>query len=93
MDDAYGDVVRRCLTQLFDVRVLNMDLEEVQKKVYIDIVAPLVENQKYLKSMPQMVCGSDLLVKNFWFLGHPRYVLRAYSVRLADPDLCKAYIS
>lgn len=40
----YGDVVRRCLFQLFDVRELRLDLEEVQQKVLDDIVTPLVDD-------------------------------------------------
>ena len=44
MDDVYGDVVRRCLFQPFDVRILNLDVEEVQQQVYTDIVSPLAEN-------------------------------------------------
>ena len=38
----YGDVVRRCLYQPFDVRELSLDIEEVQQKVLDDIVNPLV---------------------------------------------------
>ncbi|KAL8950999.1 MAG: hypothetical protein Q9222_002997 [Ikaeria aurantiellina] len=40
----YGEVVRRCLYQLFDVRELSLDLEEVQQKVLDDIVTPLVND-------------------------------------------------
>ncbi|KAL9630632.1 MAG: hypothetical protein Q9204_004618 [Flavoplaca sp. TL-2023a] len=40
----YGDVVRRCLFQTFDVRELNLDIEEVQQKVLDDVVAPLVKD-------------------------------------------------
>jgi len=40
----YGDVVRRCLFQLFDVRELSLDIEEVQQKVLDDVVAPLVDD-------------------------------------------------
>lgn len=40
----YGDVVRRCLFQLFDVRVLSLDIEEVQQKVFDDVVTPLVDD-------------------------------------------------
>lgn len=40
----YGDVVRRCLFQTFDVRELSLDIEEVQQKVLDDVVAPLVED-------------------------------------------------
>lgn len=39
----YGEVVRRCLFQPFDVRELKLDVEEVQQKILDDIVAPLVE--------------------------------------------------
>ncbi|KAI4124006.1 MAG: hypothetical protein LQ338_005030 [Usnochroma carphineum] len=42
----YGDVVRRCLFQLIDVRELNLEIEEVQQKVFDDIVTPLVEDLK-----------------------------------------------
>ncbi|KAL8869005.1 MAG: hypothetical protein Q9174_004595 [Haloplaca sp. 1 TL-2023] len=38
----YGDVVRRCLYQTFDVRVLSLDIEEVQQKVLEEVVTPLV---------------------------------------------------
>ncbi|KAL8733473.1 MAG: hypothetical protein Q9166_002099 [cf. Caloplaca sp. 2 TL-2023] len=40
----YGDVVRRCLFQLFDVRELSLDIEEVQLKVFDDVVTPLVDD-------------------------------------------------
>ncbi|KAL8944441.1 MAG: hypothetical protein Q9211_000583 [Gyalolechia sp. 1 TL-2023] len=43
MGPLYGDVVRRCLFQTFDVRELSLDIEEVQQKVLDDVVAPLVE--------------------------------------------------
>lgn len=42
----YGDVVRRCLFQTFDVRELSLDVEEVQQKVLDGVVAPLVEDLK-----------------------------------------------
>ena len=38
----YGEAVRRCLFQPFDVRELSLDIEEVQQKVLDDIVSPLV---------------------------------------------------
>lgn len=44
MGPLYGDVVRRCLFQTFDVRELSLDSEEVQQKVLDDVVAPLVED-------------------------------------------------
>ncbi|KAL8776139.1 MAG: hypothetical protein Q9213_008379 [Squamulea squamosa] len=44
MGPQYGDVVRRCLDQPFDVREMSLDLEEVQQKVLEDIVAPLVKD-------------------------------------------------
>ncbi len=44
MDIPYGDVVRRCLFQLFDVRELSLDIEEVQQKVLDDVVTPLVDD-------------------------------------------------
>ncbi|KAL8812442.1 MAG: hypothetical protein Q9223_007291 [Gallowayella weberi] len=40
----YGDVVRRCLFQLFDVRELSLDIEEVQQTVFDNVVTPLVED-------------------------------------------------
>ncbi|KAL8752171.1 MAG: hypothetical protein Q9184_005820 [Pyrenodesmia sp. 2 TL-2023] len=40
----YGDVVRRCLFQTFDVRELSLDIEEVQQKVLDNVVTPLVED-------------------------------------------------
>ncbi|KAL8997035.1 MAG: hypothetical protein Q9169_003576 [Polycauliona sp. 2 TL-2023] len=40
----YGDVVRRCLFQLFDVRELRLDIEEVQQKVFDTVVTPLVHD-------------------------------------------------
>ena len=43
MGDVYGDVVRRCLLQPFDVRELNLDNEDVQQQVYDGIVAPLTD--------------------------------------------------
>ena len=44
MGDVYGDVVRRCLRQPFDVRDMGLDNEDVQQKVYENIVAPLMED-------------------------------------------------
>lgn len=46
MGCSYGDVVRRCLFQPFDVRKLSLDIEEVQQKVLENVVAPLVEDLK-----------------------------------------------
>lgn len=46
MGGQYGDVVRRCLLQPFDVRELRLDNEEVQQKVFNDIVTPLAQNLK-----------------------------------------------
>ena len=43
MGDVYGDVVRRCLIQPFDVRELNLANENVQQQVYDGIVAPLTD--------------------------------------------------
>lgn len=40
----YGDVVRRCLLQSFDVRELSLDIEEVQQMVLDDVVTPLVDD-------------------------------------------------
>ena len=44
MGIAYGDAVRRCLFPLFDVRELNLEIEEVQQKVYDDVVRPLMDD-------------------------------------------------
>ena len=41
MGTFYGDAVRRCLYQPFDVRDMNPDNEECQQKVLDDIVTPL----------------------------------------------------
>ncbi|KAL8790017.1 MAG: hypothetical protein Q9195_006566 [Heterodermia aff. obscurata] len=49
MGDVYGDVVRRCLLQPFDVRDMSLDNEEVQWKVYESIVAPLAEDLENFK--------------------------------------------
>ncbi|KAI4141991.1 MAG: hypothetical protein LQ341_003349 [Variospora aurantia] len=46
----YGNVVRRCLFQTFDVRELSLDIEEVQQKVLDDVVTPLVEDLKNFSS-------------------------------------------
>ena len=43
MGNVYGDVVRRCLLQPFDVRDMSLAHEEVQWKVYDGIVVPLIE--------------------------------------------------
>ena len=40
----YGEVVRRCLYQPFDVRDLSFDNDDVQQKVFDDIVTPLTNN-------------------------------------------------
>ena len=40
----YGDVVRRCIYQPFDVRELSLDVEEVQQKMLDDVVTPLVDD-------------------------------------------------
>ncbi|KAL8665548.1 MAG: hypothetical protein Q9168_007679 [Polycauliona sp. 1 TL-2023] len=44
MGGPYGDVVRRCLFQLFDVRELRLDIEEVQQKVFDTVITPLVDD-------------------------------------------------
>ena len=44
MGTSYGDVVRRCLLQPFDVRDMSLDNEELQQKVFDDVVTPLVED-------------------------------------------------
>ena len=41
MGTSYGDAVWRCLYQPFDVRDLSFDNEELQQKVFDDIVTPL----------------------------------------------------
>lgn len=41
MGTSYGDAVRRCLYQPFDVRDMSLDNEELQQKVFDDIVTPL----------------------------------------------------
>ena len=47
MGTSYGDVVRRCLLQPFDVREMTLDNEELQQKVFDDIVTPLAEDLKH----------------------------------------------
>lgn len=44
MGTSYGDFVRRCLYQLFDVRDMSLDNEELQQKVFDEIVAPLSDD-------------------------------------------------
>ena len=44
MGSSYGDAVRRCLYQPFDVREISFDNEEVQQKVFDDIVTPLSDD-------------------------------------------------
>ena len=44
MGVSYGDVVRRCLLQPFDVRDMSLDNEDLQQKVFDDVVTPLVED-------------------------------------------------
>ena len=41
MGPSYGDAVRRCLYQPFDVRQMNLDNEELQQKVFEGVVVPL----------------------------------------------------
>ena len=41
MGTSYGDAVRRCLYQPFDVRDMSLDNEELQEKVFDGIVTPL----------------------------------------------------
>ena len=41
---AYGNVVRRCLIQPFDVRDMSLDNEDLQQKVYDDFVTLLIED-------------------------------------------------
>lgn len=45
----YGDAVRRCLYQPFDVRDMDLDNEELQQKVFDGIVNPLIENLNYFR--------------------------------------------
>ena len=44
MGASYGDVVRRCLYQPFDVRDMSLDNEELQQKVFDEIAAPLSDD-------------------------------------------------
>ncbi|KAG8529092.1 uncharacterized protein KY384_005727 [Bacidia gigantensis] len=44
MGPSYGDVVRRCLRQPFDVLDMNLDNEDLQQKVFDDIVTPLAHD-------------------------------------------------
>lgn len=44
MGTSYGDAVRRCLYQPFDVRQMNFDNEELQEKVFEGIVTPLSDD-------------------------------------------------
>ena len=53
MGVAYGDAVRRCVFQLFDVRELSLDIEEVQQKVFNHVLTPLVESLKNFTNAPQ----------------------------------------
>lgn len=46
MGPPYGDVVRRCLFQPFDVREMSLDNEEVQQAIIENIVTPLVQDFK-----------------------------------------------
>ena len=41
MGVSYGDAVRRCLYQPFDMRNMDLDDEELQEKVFDEIVTPL----------------------------------------------------
>ena len=41
MGSSYGDAVRRCLYQPFDVRQMSLDNEELQQKVFEGVVVPL----------------------------------------------------
>ena len=49
MGTSYGDVVRRCLLQPFDVRDMSLDNEDLQQKVFDDVVTPLVEDLNNFK--------------------------------------------
>lgn len=44
MGTSYGDAVRRCLQQPFDVRDMTLDNEDLQQKVFEDIVTPLSDD-------------------------------------------------
>ena len=44
MGTSYGDAVRRCLHQPFDVRDMSLENEELQQKVFDEIVTPLNED-------------------------------------------------
>ena len=54
MGNVYGDVVRRCLLQPFDVRDMSLAHEEVQLKVYEGIVVPLVEELENFKGISRI---------------------------------------
>ncbi|KAG6986644.1 hypothetical protein G7Y79_00075g099160 [Physcia stellaris] len=54
MGNVYGDVVRRCLLQPFDVRDMSLAHEEVQLKVYEGIVVPLVEELEIFKGISRI---------------------------------------
>ena len=51
----YGEAVRRCLFQPFDVRELSLDVEEVQQKVLDDIVSPLVVELNNFNGYPTLI--------------------------------------
>lgn len=51
----YGEAVRRCLFQPFDVRELSLDVEEVQQKVLDDIVSPLVVELNNFNGYPTLM--------------------------------------
>ena len=44
MGTSYGDVTRRCIRQPFDVRHLDLDQEELQQKVFDDVLTPLIDD-------------------------------------------------
>ena len=44
MGPSYGDAVRRCLYQPFDVRQMDFDNEELQQKVFEGVVTPLSDD-------------------------------------------------
>ena len=50
----YGDVVRRCLFCLFDMRDVSLDNEDFQDAVYDNIVSPLIQDLETFKGAGSM---------------------------------------
>lgn len=55
MGTSYGDVVRRCLYQPFDMRDMSLDNEDLQQKVFDDIVTPLIEDLNNFSGQSRIV--------------------------------------